>query len=84
MNRALGWWLSMKKEDSFYKRLQPLDRLPSIMNRRNRFARDEKTADKTLGFILVRICNCNDKHTLFLFVNHNRIGGTNGCIIVSS
>ncbi|XP_048777035.1 uncharacterized protein LOC125681139 isoform X2 [Ostrea edulis] len=47
-----GWWLSMKKEDSFLKKMQPLEKLPEIMDRRNRFARNEETADKTLGFVL--------------------------------
>eukprot|EP00105_Crassostrea_gigas_P044752 XP_019928900.1 PREDICTED: uncharacterized protein LOC105343303 [Crassostrea gigas] len=47
-----GWWLSMKNEDSFLKRLHPLKDLPKILDRRNKFARDEKTSDKTLGFIV--------------------------------
>ncbi|XP_061170094.1 uncharacterized protein LOC133179329 [Saccostrea echinata] len=47
-----GWWLSMKKEDSFYKRLQPMEKIPYIMDKRHRFARDESTAAKTLGFVL--------------------------------
>jgi hypothetical protein len=51
---SLGWWLSMKKEDSFLKKMQPLEKLPEIMDRKSRFARNEETADKTLGFVLVR------------------------------
>ncbi|XP_061169580.1 uncharacterized protein LOC133178945 [Saccostrea echinata] len=47
-----GWWLSMKKEDSFFERLQPLEKLPFIMDRKNRFARDEAQSSKSLGFIL--------------------------------
>nr|XP_034302818.1 uncharacterized protein LOC105331199 [Crassostrea gigas] len=47
-----GWWLSMKSEDSFLQRLHPLEDLPKILDRRNKFARDEKTADKTLGFLV--------------------------------
>ncbi|XP_048777040.2 uncharacterized protein LOC125681141 [Ostrea edulis] len=47
-----GWWLSMKKEDSFLKKMQPLEKLPEIMDRRNKFAQSEETADKTLGFVL--------------------------------
>lgn len=49
----------MKKEDSFLKRLHPVKDLPKILDRRNRFARDEKTADKTLGFIVVRLKSTN-------------------------
>ncbi|XP_061169581.1 uncharacterized protein LOC133178946 [Saccostrea echinata] len=47
-----GWWLSMKKENSFFERLQPLEQLPFIMDRKNRFARDEAQSAKSLGFIL--------------------------------
>ncbi|XP_048773630.2 uncharacterized protein LOC125678888 [Ostrea edulis] len=47
-----GWWLSMEREDSFFKKIHPLEKLPHIMDRKHRFARDEKTADKTLGFVL--------------------------------
>ncbi|XP_061169991.1 uncharacterized protein LOC133179216, partial [Saccostrea echinata] len=47
-----GWWLSMKKEDSFFKRLQPLEKLPFIMDRKNRFAPDKAHSFKSLGFIL--------------------------------
>lgn len=47
----------MKNEDSFLRRLHPVKDLPKILDRRNKFARDEKTADKTLGFILVRVIN---------------------------
>ncbi|XP_062574723.1 uncharacterized protein LOC134236568 isoform X2 [Saccostrea cucullata] len=47
-----GWWLSMKKEDSFFERLQPLEKLPFIMDRKNRFARDGTQSSKSLGFIL--------------------------------
>uniref|UniRef100_K1QRW2 Uncharacterized protein n=1 Tax=Magallana gigas TaxID=29159 RepID=K1QRW2_MAGGI len=52
-----GWWLSMKSEDSFLQRLHPLEDLPKILDRRNKFARDEKTADKTLGFLVVGLCS---------------------------
>ncbi|XP_062569916.1 uncharacterized protein LOC134231985 [Saccostrea cucullata] len=47
-----GWWLSMKKEDTFFKRLQPMEKVHYIMDKRQRFARDELTASKTLGFVL--------------------------------
>ncbi|XP_048777041.2 uncharacterized protein LOC125681142 isoform X2 [Ostrea edulis] len=47
-----GWWLSMKKEDSLFRRLQNLNNLHHIMDKRHRFARDKDTADKTLGFVL--------------------------------
>jgi hypothetical protein len=43
----------MEEEDSFFARLQPIEKLPLLLDRRNRFARDEKKSAKTLGFILV-------------------------------
>nr|XP_022321598.1 uncharacterized protein LOC111123502 [Crassostrea virginica] len=48
-----GWWLSMGKADTFFNRLQSLENLPTFLDRKNRFARDERTAHKTLGFVLV-------------------------------
>ncbi|XP_062579583.1 uncharacterized protein LOC134241558 [Saccostrea cucullata] len=42
----------MKKEDSFFERLQPLENLPFIMDRENRFGTDEVQLFKSLGFIL--------------------------------
>ncbi|KAL8564383.1 hypothetical protein ACOMHN_057405 [Nucella lapillus] len=44
-----GWWLSMIPEDSFLKRLQPLDHLPRLLDRNERFG---SYNDKTLGFLL--------------------------------
>lgn len=52
----------MKSEDSFLQRLHPLEDLPKILDRRNKFARDEKTADKTLGFLVVGLCSQEVKH----------------------
>ncbi|XP_022320772.2 uncharacterized protein LOC111122994 [Crassostrea virginica] len=48
-----GWWLSMGKADTFFNRLQSLENLPTFLDRKNRFAKDEHTAHKTLGFVLV-------------------------------
>ena len=45
-----GWWLSMKKEDSFLNRLQPLEDFPLLYENKERFG---KHNDKTLGFLLV-------------------------------
>ncbi|XP_076470074.1 uncharacterized protein LOC143300350 [Babylonia areolata] len=44
-----GWWLSMKPEDSFLKRLQPLDHLPRLLDRNERFG---SFNEETLGFLL--------------------------------
>ena len=41
----------MKPEDSFLKRLQPLDNLPRLLNKSERFGTFN---DTTLGFLLVR------------------------------
>ncbi|XP_076072044.1 uncharacterized protein LOC143043738 isoform X2 [Mytilus galloprovincialis] len=43
-----GWWLSMKPEDGYLDRLQPLEAIPSLLERKSRFAYDPKT-NKTLG-----------------------------------
>ena len=45
-----GWYLSMKPEDSFVRRLQPLRDIPLLMERNNRFGTFN---DKTLGMLLV-------------------------------
>ncbi|KAK7494691.1 hypothetical protein BaRGS_00014089 [Batillaria attramentaria] len=44
-----GWWLSMKPEDSFLRRLQPLDHLPQLLAKGERFG---KFNEQTLGFLL--------------------------------
>ncbi|XP_067948270.1 uncharacterized protein [Watersipora subatra] len=44
-----GWWLSMKKEDSFLNRIQPLSKLRQLMDKKERFG---KFNDKTLGFVV--------------------------------
>lgn len=44
-----GWWLSMKQGDSFLEKLQPLDALPSLLVKKNRFGTFN---DKTVGFLL--------------------------------
>ncbi|XP_052071478.1 uncharacterized protein LOC127709846 [Mytilus californianus] len=43
-----GWWLSMKPEDGYLDRLQPLEAIPHLLERKRRFAYDPKT-NKTLG-----------------------------------
>jgi hypothetical protein len=40
----------MKPEDSFLKRLQPLDHLPQLLDKTERFGAFN---DQTLGFLLV-------------------------------
>lgn len=44
-----GWWLSMKPKDRFLKRLQPLDHLPRLLDKTERFGSFNET---TLGFLL--------------------------------
>ncbi|PVD30272.1 hypothetical protein C0Q70_09536 [Pomacea canaliculata] len=44
-----GWYLSMKPEDSFLHRLQPLRDLPIHLERNNRF---NPPNDRTIGFLL--------------------------------
>ncbi|CAC5387800.1 unnamed protein product [Mytilus coruscus] len=43
-----GWWLSMKPEDGYLDKLQPLEAIPHLLERKCRFAYDPKT-NKTLG-----------------------------------
>ncbi|EDO48969.1 predicted protein, partial [Nematostella vectensis] len=45
-----GWWLSMKPEDTFFKKLQPLEELMRLFEKSERFGEWNK---KTLGIILV-------------------------------
>lgn len=49
-----GWWLSMDSGDSFLEKLQPLDDIPKLLDRRRRFNRTHKDTSKTLGFLLVK------------------------------
>lgn len=44
-----GWWLSMKMEDSFLNRLQPLENFPKLFEKKERFGTYN---EKTLGFLL--------------------------------
>ncbi|XP_078571607.1 uncharacterized protein LOC144859187 [Branchiostoma floridae x Branchiostoma japonicum] len=44
-----GWWLSMEKEDSFFRRLDDLAQLSKTMHRSNRF---EPVNPKTIGLML--------------------------------
>ncbi|XP_021371602.1 uncharacterized protein LOC110462095 [Mizuhopecten yessoensis] len=44
-----GWWLSMKPEDTFLKRIQGIQDLPKLLSKGNRFGQRNH---KTLGFIL--------------------------------
>lgn len=48
----LGWWLSMRQGDNFLERLQPLDQIPQLLDRRYRF-RYDPDSNKTLGLLLV-------------------------------
>lgn len=44
-----GWWLSMKSEDSFLEKLQPLEDIPRLLDRTERFGTFNQ---KTLGLQL--------------------------------
>ncbi|WAQ94496.1 463L-like protein [Mya arenaria] len=44
-----GWWLSMKMEDSFLNRLQPLENFPKLFEKKERFGTYN---EHTLGFLL--------------------------------
>ncbi|XP_033752157.1 uncharacterized protein LOC117335970 [Pecten maximus] len=44
-----GWWLSMKPQDSFLKRIQSIQDLPKLLSKGNRFGERNLT---TLGFCL--------------------------------
>lgn len=44
-----GWWLSLKPEDSFYKRLRPLSNVPKLMDKQERFG---VFNERTLGFLV--------------------------------
>ncbi|XP_062618754.1 uncharacterized protein LOC134280364 [Saccostrea cucullata] len=46
-----GWWLSMKPEDSFFRKLNDIDRMPEIYESRFKPENDEDLL-KTLGFVL--------------------------------
>ncbi|XP_030845714.1 uncharacterized protein LOC105445891 [Strongylocentrotus purpuratus] len=53
-----GWWLSMKPEDSFLRRLQPLNDVGKLLTKKVRFGTFN---EKTLGFILF---SDHDQHVL--------------------
>ncbi|XP_052682470.1 uncharacterized protein LOC128163053 [Crassostrea angulata] len=65
-----GWWLSMDSNDSFLEKLQPLDDLPQLLDKRRRFARDHKDPTKTLGFLLY----ADSETDMFRFMCEKRIG----------
>ncbi|XP_021360664.1 uncharacterized protein LOC110455070 isoform X1 [Mizuhopecten yessoensis] len=44
-----GWWLSMKPNDAFIRRLYNLKELPIVMSKAHRFG---ERSDKTLGFLV--------------------------------
>jgi len=44
-----GWWLSLEKEDSFFKKLQPLENLPKLFEKSERFG---SWNQRTLGLLL--------------------------------
>ncbi|KAK7108929.1 uncharacterized protein [Littorina saxatilis] len=63
-----GWWLSMKQENSFLKRLQPLDNLPRLLDKTERFGAFN---ENTLGFLLF----ADNERELFRYqVEHMRHG----------
>ncbi|XP_061186008.1 uncharacterized protein LOC133194074 isoform X5 [Saccostrea echinata] len=65
-----GWWLSMDSNDSFLEKLQPLDDLPRLLDRRARFKREYKDPLKTLGFLLY----ADSETDVFRFMLEKRIG----------
>ncbi|KAK3109157.1 hypothetical protein FSP39_024196 [Pinctada imbricata] len=65
-----GWWLSMKQGDTFLERLQPLDALPQLLDRRKRFRRYPDEENKTLGFLLY----ADSEQDVFRFMLEKRIG----------
>lgn len=50
LNEPSGWWLSMKPEDSFLKRMQPLTDVGRLMMKKERFGTFN---EKTFGLIIV-------------------------------
>lgn len=65
-----GWWLSMDSNDSFLEKLQPLDDLPKLLDRRRRFDRRHKDPTKTLGFLLY----ADSETDVFRYMLEKRIG----------
>eukprot|EP00105_Crassostrea_gigas_P043530 XP_019927678.1 PREDICTED: uncharacterized protein LOC105340042 isoform X5 [Crassostrea gigas] len=65
-----GWWLSMDSNDSFLEKLQPLDDLPKLLDRRRRFDRRHKDPTKTLGFLLY----ADSETDVFRYLLEKRIG----------
>lgn len=64
-----GWWLSMKEGDSFLERLQPLDDIPQLLARKNRFEFNS-SINKTLGLLLY----ADSESDVFRFILEKRIG----------
>nr|XP_034309105.1 uncharacterized protein LOC105339290 [Crassostrea gigas] len=65
-----GWWLSMDSGDSFLEKLQPLDDIPKLLDRRRRFNRTHKDTSKTLGFLLY----ADSESDVFRYMLEKRIG----------
>lgn len=61
----------MDSNDSFLEKLQPLDDLPKLLDRRRRFDRRHKDPTKTLGFLLVKHLQwlSIDTYIFFLWLN---------------
>lgn len=56
---SLGWWLSMKPEDSFLNKIKSLDNINQLMEQKERFGGFN---EKTVGFLVVStslfsVCN---------------------------
>lgn len=64
-----GWWLSMRPGDSFIERLQPLDQIPQLLDRKYRFRYDEKE-NKTLGLLLF----ADSESDVYRYILEKRIG----------
>ncbi|XP_071136375.1 uncharacterized protein [Mytilus edulis] len=64
-----GWWLSMRQGDNFLERLQPLDQIPQLLDRRYRFKYDPDS-NKTLGLLLY----ADSESDVFRYILERRIG----------
>ncbi|KAH9524746.1 hypothetical protein Btru_027688, partial [Bulinus truncatus] len=63
-----GWWLSMKKEDNFFERLQNLEDIPRLLDKSERFG---KYNNKTLG---LQVYSDDEPDLLKYQLEHSRPG----------
>ncbi|KAJ8313899.1 hypothetical protein KUTeg_008460 [Tegillarca granosa] len=62
-----GWWLSLKPGESFIEKLQPLDALPALLEKENRFGTYN---EKTIGFLLY----ADSERDIYRSVLEKRVG----------